>query len=105
MQQYYIISTKHTHKRDRWFTFWRPDSKGYTFYKSDAGVYEPPPTLDIEKEKQMGAVYADKHLVDTLSASIKYEGKDRLILQNTPMIRALFKIDHRECKAPHPYKF
>lgn len=39
---YYIISLKHTWKRDKWITLWRPDDAGYTYYKESAGQYENP---------------------------------------------------------------
>lgn len=38
-QQYYVISVKHSHKRDRYITFWRPDDRGYCYRLSSAGKY------------------------------------------------------------------
>jgi hypothetical protein len=37
--QFYIISLKHSHKRERYITFWRPDDKGYCWKLSLAGKY------------------------------------------------------------------
>lgn len=37
---YYIISLKHTGKRDAYIALWRPDNAGYCFSKNMAGVYE-----------------------------------------------------------------
>jgi hypothetical protein len=37
---FYVISVKHSHKRDRYITFWRPDDRGYTFRLSTAGKYD-----------------------------------------------------------------
>ncbi len=36
---YYVISVKHSHKRDRYITFWRPDNKGYCYRLTGAGKY------------------------------------------------------------------
>lgn len=36
---YYIISVKHTQKRDKFITFWAPDNKGYRFRLQGAGQY------------------------------------------------------------------
>jgi hypothetical protein len=37
---FYVISVKHSHKRDRYITFWRPDNRGYCFRLSRAGKYD-----------------------------------------------------------------
>ncbi len=37
---YYVISLKHTHKKDQWVTLWRPDNKGYCWPDGLAGQYE-----------------------------------------------------------------
>jgi hypothetical protein len=39
---YYLVSVKHTHKRDPYITFWRPDNKGYCYALSAAGKYDYP---------------------------------------------------------------
>lgn len=39
MSDFYVISLKHTPKRDRYVTFWRPDDKGYCWKLSRAGKY------------------------------------------------------------------
>jgi hypothetical protein len=38
--KYYIVSLKHTSKKDKYLTLWRPDNKGYCWPMSLAGVYE-----------------------------------------------------------------
>ena len=38
--EYYIVSLKHTHKRDKYVTLWRPDNKGYCWPLSLAGRYQ-----------------------------------------------------------------
>lgn len=37
---YYVVSVKHSHKRNRYITFWCPDDRGYTFRLSTAGKYD-----------------------------------------------------------------
>jgi hypothetical protein len=37
---YYIISLKHTNKREKFITLWRPNNAGYCFAKEYAGVYD-----------------------------------------------------------------
>jgi hypothetical protein len=37
---YYVISVKHSHKRDRYITFWKSDDCGYCFRLSGAGKYD-----------------------------------------------------------------
>lgn len=39
MGAFYVISLKHSHKRDRYITFWRPENKGYAWPLSWAGRY------------------------------------------------------------------
>jgi hypothetical protein len=36
---YYIVSLKHTHKKDKFITLWRPDNKGYCWPIAAAGIY------------------------------------------------------------------
>lgn len=40
MNKHYVISLKHTHKKDDFITLWRPDNRGYCYAKEYAGVYE-----------------------------------------------------------------
>lgn len=39
MNNFYVISLKHTWREHRYITFWRPDDRGYTFRASMAGRY------------------------------------------------------------------
>lgn len=39
MQQYYIVSLKHTSKGDTALTFWGENGNGYTWSKQRAGLY------------------------------------------------------------------
>jgi hypothetical protein len=36
---FYVVSLKHTHRRDRYITFWRPDDRGYAYPLSWSGKY------------------------------------------------------------------
>lgn len=40
MPDYFIISLKHSHKRDRYITIWRPDDAGYAYRLRNAGRYD-----------------------------------------------------------------
>jgi hypothetical protein len=37
--EYYVVSLKHTGKKDKFITLWRPDNKGYCWPISLAGTY------------------------------------------------------------------
>ena len=37
--EYYIFSFKHTNKKDKYFTLWRPNNKGYCYPLQAAGRY------------------------------------------------------------------
>jgi hypothetical protein len=37
--EYYVVSLKHTGKKDKFITLWRPDNKGYCWPISIAGTY------------------------------------------------------------------
>lgn len=36
----YLVSLKHTNIKDEKFTLWRPNNRGYCWYKEWAGVYK-----------------------------------------------------------------
>lgn len=40
MSDFYVISLKHSHKRERYITFWRPSDRGYCWKLARAGKYE-----------------------------------------------------------------
>jgi hypothetical protein len=37
--EYYIVSLKHTHTKDKYTTLWRPNNAGYCWMVSSAGKY------------------------------------------------------------------
>lgn len=39
MSEFYIVSLKHTRRKDRYVTLWKPDDRGYCFRTSNAGRY------------------------------------------------------------------
>lgn len=38
-ENYYVVSLKHTHKKDKYITLWRPDNAGYCWSLKSAGIY------------------------------------------------------------------
>lgn len=44
--EFYVISVKHSYKRDRYITFWRPDDKGYCYRLPKAGKYARARVMD-----------------------------------------------------------
>lgn len=38
-QEYYVVSLKHTNKKDKYMTLWRPNNAGYCWPLELAGVY------------------------------------------------------------------
>lgn len=47
----FILSLKHSKPEEEFFTFWRSNSKGYTFYLNASGYYSSDPE-NKELEKQ-----------------------------------------------------
>ena len=44
--QYIVISLKHTHRRHKAVTLWRPDDRGYCWRLESAGIYGEPRVLE-----------------------------------------------------------
>jgi len=106
--KYYIISLKHTHKKDSAITFYRSKSAGYCWFQEWAGIYgkdEAEAIEDFEHTIKVSAADANKFMVVT-----RYDGIDRLVLSNTPEVRAVLKLPfkrfaahYRSCYMAIPY--
>ena len=97
--KYYIISLRHTHKKDSAITFYRSKRAGYCWFQEWAGIYEKDEAEaieDFEHTIKVSAAAANKFMVVT-----RYEGVDRLILPNTPEVRAALKLPFKRFAAHH----
>ena len=101
MQKYYIISAKHTHVRDKWISFWRPDGKGYCWFKEWAGLYDD---AGDETDRRHGEIHVEAEVVDHLWIKINYEGTERFVILNTPDNRSALDIQIGELKESWPTK-
>lgn len=85
----YIVSLKHTNKKDKFLTLWRPDNKGYCYPLELAGLYSviEKGYHDDEGNKPVEAtnpvILTNIALDDEGRACIKNNAKTReLLLQN-----------------------
>ena len=85
----YLISTKHTHKNDAFITLWRPDDKGYCWYKDWAGKYDTNEDINSDATSIRGI---DCEKIDNLFVKVKYENEIREILSNTKEVRKVLNL-------------
>jgi hypothetical protein len=75
MSKYIVLSLKHTHRRHKAITLWRPDDRGYCWKLESAGIYEEARVLEHLGYYNSGcsniAVPAD--LVRKLSRQVEYD--------------------------------
>lgn len=92
------ISLKHTHKKDKWLTFWRANAANYTFILAWVGNYKE----EIRDEDVCSIPYelAVKHMIE-----VEYEGKMQWVVPNTAETRKAFGITLKDLKEFRPYKF
>ena len=78
MSDFYVLSLKHTHRRHKAITLWRPDDKGYCWKLDSAGVYSEARVLEHLGYYNSGcsniAVPAD--LVRSLCREVEYDTKE-----------------------------
>jgi hypothetical protein len=75
--QYIVISLKHTLRRHKAITLWRPDDKGYCWLLPSAGIYDKQRIFDHLGYYNTGydiAVPVD--LVRELSSNVEYDTKE-----------------------------
>lgn len=85
-EQFYLISLKWTHKKDRWLTLWGKNQAGYQYFKETAGTYNKKMAKQIDNSKEeipsVLAVPASK--LEPLWDSLNHESKSVHVLRNTP---------------------
>lgn len=87
---YYIISLKHTARKDSAFTLWRPDCKGYCWYKAWAGLYL---AEDFPDSPDKSSVFVETEKADLLFKEVLYDGETRIVLPNNEAVRSELGID------------
>lgn len=95
---YLYLSLKHTHKKDKWLTFWRDNSAGYTFIMEWVGNY-----ADVVAWDDATAVPYD--IAENYMTEVEYEGVKRMVIPNTAPVRKAFGITLNDLKELRPYKF
>jgi len=93
------ISTKYTHKKDKYFFFWRPASKGYHFDKSEMGTF----LIAYSDKEHVCSVPLATALPFFIHAEIA--GRKCRVLPNTPETRKAFGIAPKDLKSTIPYQF
>ncbi len=101
MQKYIYISLKHTHPKDKYFTLWNPDGRGYTIFFDQCGKYDKP--HENNEDMDVGSIIEEDILHHI--KLVTYEGKEHLMLCNNPATRETYDIKLTDLKAKHPYKF
>lgn len=85
MRQYIVISLKHTHRRHKAITLWRPDDKGYCWPLERAGRYAESGVLEHLGYYNSGCsnIAVPLELVEILSREVEYDNKEfGVCLQN-----------------------
>lgn len=101
MNKYYILSLKHTNKDDVWLTFWRPEERGYCWFKDWAGMYEllNPNPLVFERDS---CVYVSENLLADMWTPVYYEEEIRLVVFNNFLNRQKLLIHKSQLLASWP---
>ncbi len=77
-RQYIVLSLKHTKRRDKAITLWRPDDRGYCWTLERAGVYQEQHVLQNLGYYNSGCsnVAVPLELVRSLSREVEYDTKE-----------------------------
>lgn len=89
-KRYYIASLKWTHKKDDAITLWRANGAGYCWFQEWAGVYGEEKAKELDG--QDSSVMIETKEADKLMRVARYEGKDRIVLPNTPEVRQVLNL-------------
>lgn len=77
MSEYIVISLKHTRRRHRAITLWRPDDRGYCWQLDFAGTYDEESVLDKLNYYNSGYdVAVPAALVRELARDVEYDTKE-----------------------------
>lgn len=78
MNQFYVLSLKHTKRRDKAITLWRPDDCGYCWTLERAGLYEESKVLEHLGYYNSGCtnVAIPTKLVRELCCEVEYDTKE-----------------------------
>lgn len=98
-KEYYLLSLKWTNKKDKWFTFWRSDAKGYTWFKEYIGTYDEEKALKYNGFDD--TLMIEKDIIDKLWDEFDYEGSKKLALLNIQNIRSILQIDTSDLKSKY----
>lgn len=79
---YYLLSLKHTNKKDACFTFWGPDCIGYQWFNISIGLYSHQKAIEICGNELINptTIAIKEDIVDGLFEKCTYEGKERLAI-------------------------
>jgi len=98
-ERFVYISTKYTHKKDKYFFFWRPNSAGYNFTREEAGIY----THAYSSTEHVFSVNIET--VAPHFIAIEYRGRWCHVLPNTPAVRKAIGIKLNDLKSRVEYQF
>jgi hypothetical protein len=89
MEKFYIVSIKHTRQGDEFITLWRPNSRGYCWFKQDAGTYD---LSEIGYYDNDGNFSISEEKANSLFSEVEYEGQKKLGIKNNIFTRKLLGI-------------
>jgi hypothetical protein len=102
---FYIVSVKHTHPRDNWFTLHRTSARGYTIFKQNIGAFPEHDTINQVAEIEHGNIWVPADIADLYFKKVRYEGLICEMLPNNEETRAKFGITPAQCQEKYRYKF
>lgn len=78
MPDFIVISVKHTKRRHKAITLWRPDDRGYCWMLERAGRYEEPRVLEHLGYYNSGCtnIAVPLALVEQLAGEVEYDTKE-----------------------------
>ncbi|MCP1649445.1 hypothetical protein [Pseudomonas nitroreducens] len=107
MTEFIVISVKHTKRRHKAITLWRPDDRGYCWTLERAGRYEEPRVLEHLGYYNSGCtnIAVPLTLVEQLAGEVEYDTKefDICLLNNAATWRRLLaSVIHPTRHQPEP---
>lgn len=83
-KEYYIISGKWTHKKDKAITLWRKNAAGYCLRKDWSGLFSEEYVKDMDG---LDCIPIEKEIVEDVFFKMNYEGTEFLAIPNVASIR------------------